>query len=201
MAAKTGRPRGFDRDTALEQAMFLFWEHGYDAVSVRDLTQAMGVAPASLYAAFTDKPTLFEEAVDVYARRYGTYIQEAIECEPTAYRAVRRLLTRYVAHQTDPGRPAGCLILNGATGNTASPESVSTGLRARRAHTADRVEGMIRADIERGDLPPGTDARALASFFLTVWQGLSRLALDGYGHRELEGVVSTAMTAWPATDG
>ena len=66
--------------------MVLFWERGYDTVSIRDLTDAMGITPPSLYAAFTDKQTLFEEAVDAYAHRYGSYILESLETEPTAYR-------------------------------------------------------------------------------------------------------------------
>ncbi len=197
MDTRTGRPRGFDRDAALEQAMLLFWERGYDTVSIRDLTDAMGITPPSLYAAFTDKQTLFEEAVDTYAHRYGSYIQEATETEPTAYRAVRRLLTQSAIKQTLPGHPAGCLILNGATNHTAASEKVAAGLRARRAETAALIERMIRTDIERGELPPETDAHALATFAVTVWQGLSQLARDGHDRQDLENVVATAMTTWP----
>lgn len=197
MATKTGRPRGFDRDAALEQAMLLFWERGYDTVSIRDLTDAMGISPPSLYAAFNDKQTLFEEAVDTYAHRYGSYIQEAIETEPTAYRAVRRLLTQSAIQQTLPGRPAGCLILNGATNHTSASETVAESLRARRTQIATLIEGMIRTDIERGALPPETDAHALATFFMAVWQGLSQLARDGHDRQDLESVVATAMTTWP----
>lgn len=197
MATKTGRPRGFDRDAALEQAMLLFWERGYDTVSIRDLTDAMGISPPSLYAAFNDKQTLFEEAVDTYAHRYGSYIQEAIETEPTAYRAVRRLLTQSAIQQTLPGRPAGCLILNGATNHTSASETVAESLRARRAQIATLIEGMIRTDIGRGALPPETNAHTLTTFFMAVWQGLSQLARDGHDRQDLESVVATAMTTWP----
>lgn len=197
MATKTGRPRGFDRTVALEQAMLLFWERGYDTVSIRDLTDAMGITPPSLYAAFTDKQTLFEEAVDTYAHRYGSYIQEAIETEPTAHRAVRRLLTQSAIQQTLPGRPAGCLILNGATNHTAASVRIAASLRARRAQTASLIEGRIRTDIERAELPAETDAHALATFSVAVWQGLSQLARDGHDRQNLESVVATAMTTWP----
>lgn len=199
MAPRTGRPRGFDRTVALEQAMLLFWERGYDTVSIRDLTDAMGITPPSLYAAFTDKQTLFEEAVDTYAHRYGSYIQEAIEAEPTAHRAVRRLLTQSAIQQTLPGRPAGCLILNGATNHTSASasETVAASLRARRSHTETLIEGMIRTDIGRGALPSETDAHALATFSVAVWQGLSQLARDGHDRQDLESVVATAMSTWP----
>ncbi|MEJ7742905.1 MAG: TetR/AcrR family transcriptional regulator [Nocardioidaceae bacterium] len=59
MTVKKGRPRSFDRDVALEKAMLLFWERGYEAAPIRDLTHAMGITTPSLYAAFTDKQTLF----------------------------------------------------------------------------------------------------------------------------------------------
>ncbi|MFD2025905.1 TetR/AcrR family transcriptional regulator [Promicromonospora aerolata] len=197
MGTRTGRPRGFDRDAALERAMLLFWERGYDTVSVRDLTDAMEITPPSLYAAFTDKQTLFEEAVDTYAQRYGGYIREAFETQPTAYRAVRGLLTGAAVQQTLPGRPSGCLILNGATNHTVASAQVAAGLRARRAETEALIEGKIRADIDVGELPPETDAPALTAFATTVWQGLSQLARDGHGRRDLEGAVAVALAAWP----
>ena len=49
---RTGRPLSFDRDAALEQAMLLFWRHGYEATSLAELTRAMGVTPPSIYAAY-----------------------------------------------------------------------------------------------------------------------------------------------------
>lgn len=199
MGTRAGRPRGFDRDAALERAMLLFWERGYDTVSTRDLTEAMGITPSSLYAAFTDKETLFTEAVEVYARRYGGYIAEAAE-EPTAYRAVRRLLTRSAAQQTRPGHPPGCLILNGATNHTPASTPVAAGLRARRAETAAMIERKIRCDIDRGELPPDTDAHRLTMYAVTIWQGLSQLARDGHTRSELDQAAALAMTAWPGAE-
>ena len=177
--------------------MLLFWERGYDTVSIRDLTDAMGITPPSLYAAFTDKQTLFEEAVDAYGHRYGSYIRESLETEPTAYRAVRSLLSGAAVQQTLPGRPSGCLILNGATNHTVASEHVAAGLRARRTQTTALIDRRIRADIEQGELPAGTDAGALALFTATVWQGLSQLARDGHDRKDLERAVAVAMTAWP----
>lgn len=177
--------------------MLLFWERGYDTVSIRDLTDAMDITPPSLYAAFTDKETLFEEAVDTYANKYGGYIHEAIEEEPTAHEAVKRLLAQSALQQTRPGRPTGCLILNGATNHTAASEHVAAGLRARRAETAAMIERKIHADITRRDLPPDTDAHHLATFAVAIWQGLSQLARDGSDRRDLEEVVAMAMTTWP----
>ncbi|MFK0042232.1 TetR/AcrR family transcriptional regulator [Paenarthrobacter sp. NPDC090517] len=197
MNTTAGRPRQFDRDSALEKAMLLFWERGYDAVSVRDLTAVMGIASPSLYGAFTGKETLFLEAVEVYASQYGSYIQEAIDDEPTAYRVVERFLLQSAIQSTLMGRPAGCLILNGATNYTPGSEGVAERLRQRRADTVARIEQVIAIDVAKGELPEETDSGSLAAFTATVWQGLAQLARDGRPRRDLESAVSMAMQAWP----
>src|SRR5690242_11856901 len=70
-ARTRGRPRSFDRAAALHKALMAFWEHGYEATSVSDLTRIMGIGAPSLYAAFSDKRTLFEEVVRVYVDTHG----------------------------------------------------------------------------------------------------------------------------------
>ena len=105
-----GRPRSFDRDVALEQAMRLFWEKGYDETSIGDLTAAMGIAAPSLYAAFGDKRALFEEAVELYERLPGAPIT-AGDGEPTAFGAVARILASAAQEYAAPDQPKGCFIL------------------------------------------------------------------------------------------
>src|SRR5579872_5138058 len=87
-----GRPREFDREVALDTAMRLFWERGYEATSISDLTRAMGITPPALYSAFGDKKRLFLESVERYQQIAGCFAQKALTEEPTAERAVRSLL-------------------------------------------------------------------------------------------------------------
>ncbi len=98
-----GRPRSFDRETALEKAVLAFWERGYEATSVADLTQVMGIGAPSLYAAFGDKRSLFEEAVGVYCDRYGSFGERALAEEPT----VRGLSGASSARRPISTRPPG----------------------------------------------------------------------------------------------
>lgn len=192
-----GRPRSFDRDTALEKALRAFWEHGYETTSIADLTRAMGIAAPSLYAAFGDKKTLFEEVVEVYVRRYGGFIERALAEEPTARSAVGRVLREAAVEYTEPGRPPGCLVINAAVNAAPASAEVTEALRGMREGNVHALTSRIRAGVAAGELPEETDASALARFVGAVLQGMSQQARDGAGREELEAVAATAMRAWP----
>jgi AcrR family transcriptional regulator len=192
MTAQRGRPRGFDRSTALDRALTEFWKHGYEATSIAGLTAAMGISPPSLYAAFGDKRTLFTEAVARYADTYGQYGSRALG-ESTARAAVERMLREAAAEYTDPNHPPGCLVINGAVNTTAADEDVKAELRTFR----DGIARKIDTDIDAGIVPKNTDSCALATFYATVIQGMSTQACDGASHRDLTRVVELAMNAWP----
>ena len=195
--AQRGRPRSFDRDTALEKALRAFWEHGYEATSVADLTRTMGIAAPSLYAAFGDKRTLFEEVVEVYVRRYGGFIERALAEEPTARGAIDRVLREAAVEYTVPGRPPGCLVISAAVNATPASAEVTEALRVMRERNARAFASRIRAGVAAGELPADTDASALARFAASVLQGMSQQSRDGVGREELEAVAATAMRAWP----
>ncbi|MGW3104049.1 TetR/AcrR family transcriptional regulator [Streptomyces sp. NPDC001100] len=192
-----GRPRSFDRTTALGRAVLAFWEHGYEATSVSDLTRAMGIGAPSLYAAFGDKQALFAEVVEEYGTRYGSFADRALAEEPTARAAVARILREAAAEYTAPGRPHGCLVIHAAT-NCTTPE-VEESLRARRNANLAAFERRIAADVAAGELPQDLDAAALARYAGAVVQGMSQQARDGASRAELEALAEIAMTIWPRT--
>ncbi len=88
-----GRPREFDADKALDQAMQVFWRKGYEGASVTDLTEAMGITRPSLYAAFGNKDELFRKVLDRYEAGPGRYVAEALDA-PTARATVERIAAR-----------------------------------------------------------------------------------------------------------
>ncbi|WP_371546011.1 TetR/AcrR family transcriptional regulator [Streptomyces sp. NBC_00554] len=190
-----GRPRSFDRETALEKAILAFWEHGYEATSVSDLTRVMGIGAPSLYAAFGDKRSLFDEVVRVYGTRYGSFGDRALAEEPTARAAVERMLREAAAEYTDPDHPHGCLVVHAAT-NCTSPE-VEASLRELRNANIAAFETRVKAGIAAGELPPETDASALARHTGAMIQGMSQQARDGATREDLEAIAELAMAVWP----
>ncbi|MBQ0885073.1 TetR/AcrR family transcriptional regulator [Streptomyces sp. RM72] len=195
-AARTrGRPRSFDRATALEAALLAFWEHGYEATSVSDLTRVMDIGAPSLYAAFGDKRSLFEEVVQEYGVRYGSFGDRALAEEPTARAGIERMLREAAAEYTAPGRPPGCLVIHAAA--NCSTAEVEESLRERRNANIAAIERRIGADVEAGVLPPDTDAAALARYTGAMIQGMSQQARDGASRTELEALAEIALTVWP----
>ncbi|MER5765242.1 TetR/AcrR family transcriptional regulator [Streptomyces sp. NPDC002082] len=195
VTGQRGRPRSFDRDEALGKAMFAFWERGYEATSISDLTASLGISAPSLYAAFGDKRKLFDEVVVVYGGRYGDFAAVALAEEPTARAAVGRVLHEAAEVYTDPAHPPGCMVISAAV-NTTSDE-VAQALRVRREANLVAFESRIRADVAAGVLPAGTDTWALARYAGAVLQGMSQQSRDGAGREELEAVAELAMGAWP----
>ncbi|WP_344863966.1 TetR/AcrR family transcriptional regulator [Planomonospora alba] len=197
--AARGRPRAFDRDAALAAATRLFWERGFEATSVGELTEAMGIRPGSLYAAFGDKRALFEEVVHAYRRSpVGAFIGRALQEEPTAHRAFARILREAAAVYPDPSHPAGCLVISAATNVTAQDAGVATFLRGLREANLTAFRDRLRTAQREGELPSGADPAALAGYFAAVVQGMSQRARDGADAAELTAVAELAMAVWPA---
>jgi AcrR family transcriptional regulator len=122
-----GRPRKFDQDAALEQAMRLFWRHGCEGASLDQLTAAMGIAPPSLYGAFGSKAELYRAALD----RYGSLDLSAMRQAQTLAGAVRALLDSAIAAITDPARERGGMVSSGlnAVHPLHQPQAVETAMR------------------------------------------------------------------------
>jgi AcrR family transcriptional regulator len=191
-----GRPRAFHMDQALDQALHVFWEKGYAGTSITDLTEAMGINPPSLYAAFGNKEKLFKKALDRYEGLRDQILEEAFAA-PTAREAVTRLLEGTAERLSDKCNPRGCLMVQGALSGGEECEAVKRDLASRRA----RVEALIRKRLRRakreGDLPSDADAAALARFVATVMHGMAVQAAGGVAPKELRAIVNTALRAWP----
>jgi TetR/AcrR family transcriptional regulator, copper-responsive repressor len=194
----TGRPWSFDRAEALETAMLLFWRHGYEGVSIAQLTGAMGVKPPSLYAAFGSKEQLYREALQHYA---NTMVDvSSLETAATAKEGVRQVFREIAKAYTRPGYPRGCMVGVGSlrcgdenqivVEETAALRKLSLQSFAERLERA-KSEGELRAD---------TDPQILAAYFASVVDGLSVQARDGASQDQLLAIGEIALSAWPGAD-
>lgn len=194
---KPGRPLSFDRGLALERAMLVFWRYGYEATSLNDLTNAMGITPPSLYTAFGDKEHLFLEAVERYLSKNPCFL-ETIAAEPlTAKESIRLFLEKIAISQTDPDHPPGCMIVTSATNCTAASSHVQQILAQYRGQMEAGIRERLERGVREGDLADDSDTAALASFYVTVSQGMSTQARDGASRKKLLAIAAQAMQAWP----
>src|SRR5258708_12336657 len=105
---RAGRPRTFNREKVLDRAMHVFWEKGYEGASMHDLTTAMGIQPASLYAAFGNKQAMFERTLDQYLAGPAAFMSAALE-EPTAYAVSNTILPQPPTALTPPHPRSGSI--------------------------------------------------------------------------------------------
>jgi AcrR family transcriptional regulator len=190
-----GRPRGFDREEALDRAVEVFWREGYDGATVAELCRATGLNPPSLYAAFGDKARLFEAALDRYQATTGGFAARVLMDAPTAQAAVRGLLEAAADALATPGRPCGCLVVTGAL--TCADKTAREAGASRRALSYAAIHDRIARGASAGELPLGEDVDALTRFVVSVFQGMGVQARDGATPEQLRAVAQRAMAAWP----
>lgn len=198
--AQMGRPRSFDRDEAIRQAMYLFWQYGYESTSLALLKANMGsgITAPSFYAAFGSKEALFAEVVDCYLATHGQVNDCLWDDTLSPREAVELALRRSARMQTEQDHPKGCLIVLSISTCAPEHDHIHTLLATRRSHTREGfMRNVIRA-IEQGELSADTHARALALSLHSFEIGLSTEARDGATWHDLDAAVSSAMQAWDA---
>jgi AcrR family transcriptional regulator len=200
--ARRGRPRAFDRDAALQRALELFWDSGYEAVTLEDLQAAMGgISPPSFYAAFGSKERLFYEVVELYRATVGGEPARAMTGQATGRAAIEAMLTTAAGAFCRPGRPRGCLLVGGAMSCARASKSVQDHVQQLRLQAPELIRQRLEQSVRDGDLPPGADLDGLVSFYATVLYGLAVRAGDGASQESLMAAVAGAMAAWDALTG
>jgi AcrR family transcriptional regulator len=200
MTQERGRPRNFDPDTALDQALAVFWRNGFQGASMSELTEAMGLSKPSLYAAFGDKEALYLKALERYATRWAARHVEALEHEPDGRQAVRAFLRSAVAMLTDPALPGGCFVVNGMAdcGGPSTPEAVELALQKTLRECEAKVCERLQRAQRDGQLPRKVSAADLASFFYALLAGLGVKAKGGAKRANLYAAIENGMAAWPS---
>ena len=191
------RTKEFDPDAVLQQALDLFWERGYEATSMADLVERLGIARASLYATFGGKHDLYVQALDRYVQGRDPRLVEMLSQPGPALPAVRALVEAYARESLSDERRRGCLVVNTAVELMARDPQA-----ARRVEASwDTLETALTSALTRaraqGELPPEKDPRALARFLLVMLQGMRVL---GRAHPDPGRIRDAAAQALAALD-
>lgn len=197
--AQLGRPRTFDRDVAITQALHLFWEHGYDATSLSQLKATIGggITAPSFYAAFGSKQALFYEVMERYLDTYGRVTGSLFDTTLPPRDAIELTLRRSAKMQCEPGHPTGCLVALGLM-SACSDESKAISEPLARARDLNRagIVACIQRAVAAGELPATVIPETLAAVFDSFLLGLSTLARDGVPHATLDAAVTQVMRLW-----
>jgi AcrR family transcriptional regulator len=189
---KTGRPISFDKDAALEAAMLIFWERGFEGTSMADLTQAMGLNPSSIYAAFGDKHALFQLVVKRYMELRAQYAVSALE-EPTLERFIRALFNNTVAFLTTPNHPPTCMTLAGAVGCSLDAKPARDLMTAIRKQNQVALKERLLKARKSGELPKEINVDDYTRYLSTIVAGLSIQAANGSTKAELKRTAQMAL--------
>ena len=199
--ATMGRPRTFDRDKAVEQAMYIFWQNGYESTSLSQLKAgiANGISAPSFYAAFGSKEALFQECVQRYLATYARVTECLWDTERTPRDAIEAALRDSARMQCERGHPKGCMVGLGVMSATSEEyAAVTDPLTRSRARTRAGLTACLQRGVDNGELRADTDVRALATVFDAFLLGLSTLARDGVRHNVIDAAISHVMSTWDA---
>lgn len=199
--AVMGRPRTFDRDKAIEQAMYIFWQHGYESTSLQQLKAGIsnGISAPSFYAAFGSKEALFQECAKRYLSTYAQ-VTESLWNKNTAPRAAIEIALRSSARmQCEQGHPKGCMVGLGVMSAPSEDHSTVTQLlTSSRTRTRAGIASCIKRGIDSGELSTDTNINALATVIDSFLLGLSTLARDGINHNVMDDAITYIMSVWDA---
>jgi len=192
-----GRPKTFDRMTAIQQAMKLFWEHGYEGTTFDDLIKAMGISASSFYNTFGSKEQLYREATDAYLALSSKWFSKTLGDDVDAKTAFDRLFSATAHEFTRDDLPAGCMISLAETHVPVQHASLRDMMMTYRSLSESALAARLRKGVEDGDLPPDTNTDSLAAFYSAVARGMAVQARDGASVERLLEIGQLAMQVWP----
>ncbi len=193
-----GRPRSFDRDWALGRALELFWQKGFEPVTVAELCESMNIRPPSLYAAFGNKTALFLEALEYYEHTYWAEPSRRFCEEPDVCRAVERFFEEAAHILLSPSTPCGCMVVLAAVNICPSETEIIARVREYREKTRQMFAERLHRAVADGQLPAGTSVAALSCALNTFLEGLSLQARDTLDLSELVQTAALAVRLLPA---
>ncbi|MEJ9111920.1 TetR/AcrR family transcriptional regulator [Bacillus paramobilis] len=169
------RLREFDEEKALDAAMQLFWEKGYAATSLSELTAKMEIQKPSLYSAFGDKEGLFEAALRRYTNLHAANIRIKLQNEQSVKEAIRAFFEDMVEEEYKKDFSKGCFCINTMVELAPHNEKFEVLTREHQMYLTVIFQELITKGIQSGELQNNLNAKALAQTLVTSLIGLTVL--------------------------
>jgi AcrR family transcriptional regulator len=179
-----GRPKGFTPDEALDRAVEMFWEHGYEGVDVDRIARAVNVTKPALYRAFGDKSTLLLKAVERYGLTYLAPRMAAFQAEPNIHKAVIAFCEATVNAASDEAR-GGCMLAAAAMGQSERVTEIRSHVAKGLTATADLFAKRFEKETKAGRLSRTPSAKVRARLLVDLLQGLQLRAKVGIARGQL----------------
>jgi TetR/AcrR family transcriptional repressor of nem operon len=182
----------FDRHKALESAMLLFWRQGYSAASLSQLLEAMRISRSSFYAAFTDKRSIYIEALTLFSQRTNVVLV-SVEDEKNPGNAIKNFFEHTLFSVPERRMRRGCMMVN----TVLELADVDQGLSILAAQKLDEIERAFEVCFERalnsGTFSTQQTAKELAQFVMTVNQGLRVASRKDTSKKDLQNILQTTI--------
>ncbi|MBJ3815470.1 TetR/AcrR family transcriptional regulator [Shimwellia pseudoproteus] len=193
-----GRPKVFDRDAALDKAMTLFWQHGYEATSMAHLVEATGAKAPTLYAEFTNKEGLFRAVLDRYIAEFASRNEAELLCpEKNVIQALADYFSAVAHCFTSKDTPSGCFIICTSSALAASNDDIANTIKERHAQQALAIRQFLDLHQNRGEIPDNCCLQTLTEYLCCILQGMSVSARDGASYEDLMKITATTLRLWP----
>ena len=196
LVKKRGRPKCFNEQQALEKAMILFWQFGYEGTSISDLTQALNITAPSLYGTFGDKAALFEKCIEYYSEHEVQPAEKILQAGQTAKIAMELYLYDSIQHLVQANKPKGCMVVVATMNCSQQNQTVQEQLKQRRAYTKTKIMDRLDIGVQNSEIESLAHAEQLTDFYMTLLQGMTIQARDGMALTQLQRMVSNAMKSW-----
>jgi TetR/AcrR family transcriptional repressor of nem operon len=190
------RPREFDESTVVAAARDRFWDAGYAATSLNDLTAATGLGKASLYGAFGDKHTLYLRIFDDYIAGAVQSVKDALAGDDSG--ALERIRAHLLENaRSSAGNPRGCLLARGTAELAGRDEDVADRSKDAFHQLGLAYSASLEAAQRAGDIDPAANSRVLGDLLLAIHRGTEALGRAGADETSLESLVEAALAGLP----
>lgn len=163
------RVKLFDKNEAIKQAMELFWEKGYEATSLNDLTEHLGIGKGSFYATFESKENLFNQCIETYTESNLPLLDQALQTEQNFKMGLQKLLEAYVEGLMNDQKRKGCFMAN----SCALVNTQNAGIEKKIYEHYQRIEQYLATTMEKNGIN-STKAKSISAMIVTFLIGMSQ---------------------------